>query len=748
MHRAIAENLLDLTTFNLDEYEKYEQVQNGDWNWLTPNFIAFASPNDREYVAALRDNGGKPPATSIRTRPTKMIANTVRYFKERGVKLVVRLNNPLYDKAVFEDEGIEHEDMYFDDGSNPSDAILRRFIARADEVITAGGVVAVHCKAGLGRTGVLIGAYLIWRHGFSASEVIGFMRMMRPGCVVGPQQHFMYENFAEWIRWGVRDLALKQARETLAAEREELIRQGRLLRDQDQAKGRTSLKRPATPENEDGEGEDDSDLPVTPRARKIPNVKPTPCVGQPRKSPSPSRKRPAIVAPATVARMERTYAGRGAGANNSSSSGSGSDGSRPGLMGISLPRANFNQESGPTTPPSLDRDDDDDNEVGAMLTSGLHSSVRSHGPSGGGVLVEARRVNMMGPSTPTSPKSAVMATSAAPAAVTTPSPAARIKGHERSRSAIVLGHGTDLTPSSPSSFTSRDTVARASPDIKTRYQLRDVNREDKAMTSPRMDSPPAVAEATVRSDEDVLGAQPVRAEAKTTATTGTSQRPASAAAVTTATTTRTASSATGTQRASSRIASQTRPTSRLTARSRTPSGSASATGSNGTKSTATTTRTTTGRVGTRSVSGKLQDARSALNRANVEARSTAAAAKASAGEVRRAVRAAAVAGDAENVKTVTVTATATMRTRPGSTLTAPTAASAARAAAAAGAAAGAGAGVNSTLKRTRVASREAGVGSFASGTSSRSTSGSSTRIGRSVRRRRSSMGEADVDVVA
>ncbi len=109
--------------------------------------------------------------------------------------------------------------MYFDDGSNPTDEILADFIAQADKVIANDGVVAVHCKAGLGRTGVLIGAYLVWKHGFSAGEAIGFMRFMRPGCVVGPQQHFMYQNFVEWVKWGVRDHAMKEAKLLVEEER-------------------------------------------------------------------------------------------------------------------------------------------------------------------------------------------------------------------------------------------------------------------------------------------------------------------------------------------------------------------------------------------------------------------------------------------------------------------------------------------------------------------------------------------------
>ncbi len=48
--------------------------------------------------------------------------------------------------------------MYFDDGTNPSDEIVREFIRLAEETIEGRGMkVAVHCKAGLGRTGILIG---------------------------------------------------------------------------------------------------------------------------------------------------------------------------------------------------------------------------------------------------------------------------------------------------------------------------------------------------------------------------------------------------------------------------------------------------------------------------------------------------------------------------------------------------------------------------------------------------------------
>ncbi|KAG5459421.1 MAG: protein-tyrosine phosphatase-like protein [Olpidium bornovanus] len=114
--------------------------------------------------------------------------SVVRYFKEHGVTLTLRLNNKLYDRRKFLDAGIDHMELYFPDGSCPSDQILQKFLDIADN---QPGVIAVHCKAGLGRTGTLIGAWFMKEYKFTAAEVIAFLRVLRPGSVVGPQQNYM-----------------------------------------------------------------------------------------------------------------------------------------------------------------------------------------------------------------------------------------------------------------------------------------------------------------------------------------------------------------------------------------------------------------------------------------------------------------------------------------------------------------------------------------------------------------------------
>lgn len=186
MWRAKERGMIDLTTFNLEEYEQYERVDQGDFNVISKDFIAFASPQQ-----SLRKPGSL-------NEPFKKVLN---YFMSANVQLVVRLNSHLYDASEFTKRNIQHIDMIFEDGTCPTLDYVRKFIGAAECVINKGGKIAVHCKAGLGRTGCLIGAHLIYTHGFTANECIAYMRMIRPGMVVGPQQHWLYLHQHEFRDW-------------------------------------------------------------------------------------------------------------------------------------------------------------------------------------------------------------------------------------------------------------------------------------------------------------------------------------------------------------------------------------------------------------------------------------------------------------------------------------------------------------------------------------------------------------------
>eukprot|EP00658_Telonema_sp_P-2_P031995 TRINITY_DN23812_c0_g1_i2.p1 TRINITY_DN23812_c0_g1~~TRINITY_DN23812_c0_g1_i2.p1 ORF type:complete len:314 (-),score=53.26 TRINITY_DN23812_c0_g1_i2:208-1149(-) len=122
----------DLCSFDLDRYERYEQVENGDLQEIIPGkFVHCAGP----------------AAQNHETEEGWMLLGPESYvpiFQDLGVRAVVRLNKPVYERAGFKEAGIEHYDMYFTDGGCPSDAVIERFLQVCEATYGAVAVQLTH----------------------------------------------------------------------------------------------------------------------------------------------------------------------------------------------------------------------------------------------------------------------------------------------------------------------------------------------------------------------------------------------------------------------------------------------------------------------------------------------------------------------------------------------------------------------------------------------------------------------------
>ncbi|XP_054895126.1 dual specificity protein phosphatase CDC14B isoform X3 [Poeciliopsis prolifica] len=177
VHKAVQYGWLDFSNFDVEEYEHYERAENGDFNWIIPGkFLAFSGPHPKSKI----ENG----------YPLHAPEAYIPYFRKHNITTVIRLNKKMYDARRFTDSGFEHHDLFFVDGSTPNDTIVRKFLNICEN---AEGAIAVHCKAGLGRTGTLIGCYMMKHYGLTAAEAIAWIRICRPGSIIGPQQNFVEE---------------------------------------------------------------------------------------------------------------------------------------------------------------------------------------------------------------------------------------------------------------------------------------------------------------------------------------------------------------------------------------------------------------------------------------------------------------------------------------------------------------------------------------------------------------------------
>ena len=165
---------------DIDEYEHYDSPLNGDLHEVVPGkFVAFKGPKGLEEEECYKD-----AESGFREFSAKYYAEIFLDFK---VELVIRLNEPEYNEEVFADHGMQHLDLHFEDCTVPCPRVVDEFLRAAESF----GVVAVHCKAGLGRTGTLIALYMMRHYGFTGREAMGWLRIMRPGSVIGEQQQFL-----------------------------------------------------------------------------------------------------------------------------------------------------------------------------------------------------------------------------------------------------------------------------------------------------------------------------------------------------------------------------------------------------------------------------------------------------------------------------------------------------------------------------------------------------------------------------
>ena len=117
------------------------------------------------------------------------------WLRQQGIQVLLSLTEERPRRSWSDEAGllVFHEPL--EDMEPPGQEPLARAVSAIDRALEREMPVAVHCGAGLGRTGVVLAAWMVGR-GLAARQAIARVRKLRPHSVETEEQEAAVEEFA------------------------------------------------------------------------------------------------------------------------------------------------------------------------------------------------------------------------------------------------------------------------------------------------------------------------------------------------------------------------------------------------------------------------------------------------------------------------------------------------------------------------------------------------------------------------
>ncbi len=125
----------------------------------------------------------------------------LRWLRRNGIDVLVSLTESPVPRQWVNDTGMLAVAVPVPDMGAPTERQLDHVLATIRKANASGMGVAVHCAAGLGRTGTILAAYFV-ADGLSAREALVQVRNLRPGSVETSEQERAIERYARRLTAG------------------------------------------------------------------------------------------------------------------------------------------------------------------------------------------------------------------------------------------------------------------------------------------------------------------------------------------------------------------------------------------------------------------------------------------------------------------------------------------------------------------------------------------------------------------
>lgn len=126
-------------------------------------------------------------------------ADQLNWLRTKGVEVVITLTESPLPRQWVNDAGLMAVHVPVEDLRAPSPEQLGLCIATIRRAKEQQIGAAVHCAAGIGRTGTVLAAWFV-SEGLSANEAIEHVRLLRPGSVETPEQTAAVKEYAKSLR--------------------------------------------------------------------------------------------------------------------------------------------------------------------------------------------------------------------------------------------------------------------------------------------------------------------------------------------------------------------------------------------------------------------------------------------------------------------------------------------------------------------------------------------------------------------
>ena len=133
------------------------------------------------------------PHLAAMARPESV--EDLTWLRRHGIDVLVSLTEDPLPRHWVNEAGLLAISVPVPDMEAPTDRQLDHLLDTIRKVNTSKMGVAVHCGAGLGRTGTVLAAYFVAR-GMAPREAVDKVRDLRPGSVETAEQERAIERFA------------------------------------------------------------------------------------------------------------------------------------------------------------------------------------------------------------------------------------------------------------------------------------------------------------------------------------------------------------------------------------------------------------------------------------------------------------------------------------------------------------------------------------------------------------------------